>query len=149
MSNLNLNKVLLGGRMCADPELKQTTSGVPVVSFRIAVNRRFAGVDGKTQADFITIVAWRQTAEFVARYFRRGSSICVSGALQSHSWTDAQGKKGYAVEVVADEVYFVGKKADAAPREGAPSAAEGAPYIPASYLGAGEGDIMGDEDLPF
>lgn len=149
MSNLNLNKVILAGRMCADPELKQTQSGVPVISFRIAVNRKFAGADGKVQADFIAIVAWRQTAEFVARYFRRGSSICVAGAIQTRAWTDAQGKKGYAVEVVADEVYFVDSKADAAPREGAASAAQGAPYIPASYLGAGEGDIMGDEDLPF
>ena len=149
MSNLNLNKVILAGRMCADPELKQTTSGVPVISFRIAVNRRFAGADGKVQADFITVVAWRQTAELVARYFRRGSSICVVGAIQTRAWTDAQGRKGYAVEVVADEVYFVDKKADDASREGAPNAAQGAPYIPASYLGAGEGDIPGDEDLPF
>ena len=149
MSNLNLNKVMLAGRLCADPELKQTQSGVPVISFRIAVNRRFAGTDGKVQADFITVVAWRQTAEFVARYFRRGSSICVAGAIQTRSWTDAQGGKGYAVEVVADEVYFVDSKADAAPREGTTPTGQAAPYMPASYIGIRESDIPDDDDMPF
>ena len=89
MSSLNLNKVVLCGRLTADPELKQTTSGIAVVSFTLAVNRRFQakGADGapaQQQADFISVVAWRQTAEFISRYFRKGSALCITGVL-AHS----------------------------------------------------------------
>lgn len=108
MANLNINKVILGGRLTADAELKQTPQGVSVTTFSIAVNRR--GKDAQT--DFINCQAWRQTAETICKYFKKGSSICISGQIQVRSWTDQQGNKRYATEVIADEVYFVDSKAD-------------------------------------
>lgn len=108
--SLNLNKVVLAGRMTADPELKQTTSGISVLSFTIAVNRRFASRNseqGESQADFINVVAWRQTAEFISKYFKKGSAICVTGSIQTRNWQDQQGQRRYATEVVADEAMFV------------------------------------------
>ena len=92
MANFNLNKVILGGRMTADPELKQTPQGVSVTSFSIAVNRR--GKDAQT--DFINCVAWRQTADFICRFFKKGSSICISGSVQTRTWNDQQNNKRYA-----------------------------------------------------
>lgn len=109
MANFNLNKVILGGRMTADPELKQTNSGTPVLTFSIAVSRRFQK-EGEQQADFINLVAWRQTAEFISRYFRKGSSICIVGNLQTRIWTDQNGQKRYATEVIVDEANFVDSK---------------------------------------
>lgn len=106
------NKVILVGNLVADPELKQTPSGVSVVSFTLAIQRRFAKPDDAQQADFINIVAWRQTAEFVARYFTKGRSMLVCGALQSRSFTDQNGQKRYVTEVVADEVSFVDRRPD-------------------------------------
>jgi single-strand DNA-binding protein len=108
MSNLNLNKVILGGRLTADAELKQTPQGVAVTTFSIAINRR--GKDATT--DFINCQAWRQTAETICKYFKKGNSICIVGQIQVRSWQDQQGNKRYATEVVADEVYFVDSKAD-------------------------------------
>lgn len=113
MANFNLNKVILGGRLTADPELKTTPSGVSVTTFAIAVTRRFGGKEGEqAQADFINVTAWRATAEFVTRFFRKGSSICVVGSIQTRSWTDQQGQKRFATEIVADEAYFVDAKGD-------------------------------------
>lgn len=103
MANFNFNKVILGGRLTADPELKTTPGGVSVTVFTVAVNRRSA----KQPADFLNVIAWRQTAEFVTRYFRKASSICIVGSLQSRSWTDKNGVKQFATEIVADEVFFV------------------------------------------
>ena len=88
MSSLNLNKVILCGRLCADPELKQTQNSVSVVSFTLAVNRRYQSrndTQSGPQADFISVVAWRQTAEFIARYFRKGSAICLTGSIQTRT----------------------------------------------------------------
>ena len=114
MANLNLNKVVLAGRLTADPELKQTQSGIAVLTFTLAINRRFSkGTDGQPaqqQADFITCVAWRQTAEFIARYFHKGSCLCVTGSIQTRNWQDQQGQKRYATEVVVDEAMFVDSK---------------------------------------
>ena len=109
MSNLNLNKVVLAGRLTAEPELKQTNTGIPVVSVNLAVNRRRArtGDQNEQQTDFITIVAWRQTAEFISKYFRKGSAICVTGSIQTRTWTDQQGQKRYSTEVVVDDAMFV------------------------------------------
>lgn len=109
MANFNFNKVILGGRLTADPELKTTPGGVSVTVFTVAVNRRSA----KESADFLNVIAWRQTAEFVTRYFRKASSICVVGSVQSRSWTDKNGVKQFATEIVADEVYFVDKLSEA------------------------------------
>ena len=104
----SFNKVILIGNMTADPELKQTAAGISVCSFSIAVNRRFARADqGQQNVDFINIVTWRQSAEFVSRYFKKGNPILICGQLQTRTWTDNQGQKRYATEVVADEVSFV------------------------------------------
>ena len=113
MANFNFNKVILGGRLTADPELKTTPSGLSVTTFTIAVNRRFVSQNGnEPQADFINCTAWRQTAEFITRYFRKASSICIVGSIQTRSWTDNQGNKRFATEVVVDEAMFVDSKND-------------------------------------
>lgn len=111
MANFNLNKVILGGRLTADVELKQTPQGVSVSTFSIAVNRR-TSKDQEQQADFINCQAWRNTAEFISKYFKKGSSICVSGSIQTRTWVDKNGQNRYATEVVVDEAYFVDAKAD-------------------------------------
>lgn len=113
MANFNLNKVILGGRMTADPVLKVTPSGVQVCNFSIAVNRRFAEEKGgEKAADFFNVTCWRQTAEFVSRYFRKASSICVVGSIHTRSWVDQTGQKKFGVDIVADEAYFVDAKAE-------------------------------------
>lgn len=104
----SFNKVILIGNMTADPELRQTNNGLSVCSFSIAVNRRNTKSDNEQSVDFINVVAWRQSAEFIARYFKKGKPILVCGQLQSRTWTDNQGNKRTATEVVADEVAFVG-----------------------------------------
>ena len=107
--SLNLNKVILAGRLTGDPELKTTQSGISVTSFTLAVDRKVAK-DAEKKTDFITVIAWRQTAEFITRYFRKGSALCVTGSIQTRSWTDPNGTKRYATEVVADEANFVESK---------------------------------------
>ncbi len=111
---LNLNKVVLAGRITADPELKQTGTGVSVLSFTIAVNRSYVSKNSEQerQADFINVVAWRNTAEFIAKYFRKGSAICVTGTIQTRRWQDQQGQTRYATEVIADEAMFVESRGD-------------------------------------
>lgn len=116
MANFNLNKITLGGRLTADPELRQTQSGVMVTSVGLAVNRRYTG-EGEQQTDFFNLVAWRGMAEFITKYFRKGSSICVIGSVQIRNYTDTQGIKRTSVDVVADEAYFVDSKSDNAVRE--------------------------------
>jgi len=106
----SFNKVILVGNLVADPELKQTANGVPVTSFRIAVGRRFTKQGETQQADFIDIVCWRQTAEYVVRNFTKGKAILICGSLQTRSWIDDNNAKRYTTEVVADEVTFVEKK---------------------------------------
>jgi single-strand DNA-binding protein len=150
----DLNKVILMGHMTADPELKQTTNGTSVCSFSIGVNRRYSKQDqGQQSVDFINIVAWRQQAEFVSRYFKKGSSIVICGSIQTRKWTDNNGQARYATEVVADEVSF-----------GAPAAQNGQGDRPAqqSYTPSAYGnptynsadsanfeEIPGDDSLPF
>ena len=106
----SFNKVILIGNLVADPELKQTSTGVAVTAFRIAVGRRFVRAGEPQQADFIDIVAWRQNAEFVTRYFSKGKPILVCGSLQTRTWVDNNNSKRYAYEVVADEVNFVERR---------------------------------------
>ena len=102
-----LNHITLMGRLTRDPELRYTQSQTAVVSFTLAVDRDFGGRDGaEKQTDFIDIVAWRQTAEFVSKYFTKGSMAVVSGRLQIRDWTDREGNKRRSAEVVADNVYF-------------------------------------------
>ena len=151
----DLNKVILMGHLTADPELKQTTSGISVCSFSIGVNRRYSKADqGQKSVDFINIVTWRQQAEFVARYFKKGSSIVICGSIQTRDWTDNQGQKRYVTEVVADEVSF---GAPAASQNNSESKPQGQNYTPAAYgapsfNSTGSADfeeIPGDESLPF
>ena len=107
-----MNKVILMGRLTRDVEMRQTTSGATVARFSIAVNRRFKNSEGNYDADFINCVAWRQTGEFISRYFQKGSMIAVVGSIQSRSWDGQDGKKQYATEVIVDEAYFTGSKAE-------------------------------------
>ncbi|MBR4192843.1 MAG: single-stranded DNA-binding protein [Oscillospiraceae bacterium] len=108
-----LNHIVLMGRLVRDPELRRTQAGVPVASFRIAVDRDFGNREtGEREADFIDVVAWRQTGEFVSKYFAKGRMAVVSGRLQIRNWTDNQGNKRSSAEVVADNVYFGDSKRD-------------------------------------
>ncbi len=108
-----LNRTILMGRLVADPELKTTASGISVTSFRIAVDRSYVKSGEERKADFIDIVCWRQTAEFVCRYFSKGSLIAVEGQLQSRTYQAKDGTNRYVVEVVADNVSFTGERRDA------------------------------------
>ena len=101
-----LNKIILMGRLTRDPELRRTNSGTPVASFTIAVDRDFKSQGGEKETDFIDIVAWGNTAEFVSKYFTKGRMAVVEGRLQIRDWTDKEGGKRKAAEVVADNVYF-------------------------------------------
>ena len=108
-----LNKIFLQGRLVADPELRQTPSGVSVATFRIAVDRDYKNKEtGEKETDFVTIVAWRSTAEFVSRYFSKGRLAIVEGRLQMRSYTDREGNKRTAAEVVADNIYFGDSRRD-------------------------------------
>ena len=153
MANFNFNKVILGGRLTADPELKQTPNGVPVVSFSIAVNRRYQSKDGGQQlADFFNVTAWRGTAELVSRYFHKGSSICVVGSIQNRTWTDNQGNKRYATDIIADEVHFVDSRAEGsngASQSGYTPDAYTPSYSSAAGMAPKFEDIKTDDDLPF
>ena len=149
----SFNKVILIGNMTADPELKQTTSGASVCSFSIAVNRRFAKADqGQQTVDFINIVAWRQQAEFVSRYFKKGNPILVCGQIQNRSWTDNQGQKRYVTEIQADEISFV-----SGPNGNGGATTQGSTYTPEAYAtpsfnssaSASFEEIPGDDSLPF
>ena len=145
----SFNKAILIGNMTADPELKQTASGLSVCSFSIAVNRRFAK-EGEQNVDFINIVAWRQQAEFVSRYFKKGMPILICGQIQTRTWTDNQNVKRYATEVIADEVSFVNSKESEKNEPSAPSA--NAPYVPDAYTGQASPqfeELPKDESLPF
>lgn len=151
MSNLNLNKVVLCGRLTADPELKQTQNGIAVVSFTLAVNRRFTrGADGQnnSQADFISCVAWRQTAEFISRYFKKGSSLCVTGSIQTRTWNDNTGAKRYVTEVIVDEAMFVDSRNDSASASYVPDA-YGSPSFSSGAEAPNFEEIKTDDDLPF
>ena len=149
-----LNCAVLMGRLVADPELRTTTSGISVTSFRIAVDRSFVRQGEERQADFIDIVAWRQTAEFVSRYFRKGSMIAVQGSIQTRSYEDKQGNKRTAVEVVADNVSFCGSKSESGTMGGSRPYENAAPAAPAATYASGSmGDFESIEDdddsLPF
>ena len=148
-----LNKIFLMGRLVADPELKQTTSGLPVATFRIAVDRDFKNKQtGEKEADFVTIVAWRGTAEFVARYFTKGRMAVVEGRLQIRPYTDRDGNKRSATEVVAENIYFGDSRRDGdsgGSYGGYPAAPSTAPSQPSPYdapVPAGDQFAELDED---
>ncbi len=130
-----LNKAIIMGRLCADPEMRHTQNQIPVTSFTIAVNRTMQ----KDITDFIEIVAWRGTAEFICKYMKKGMQIAVSGSIQTRSWRDKEGNNRKSVEVVADEVFFADGKRD-----------ESKSYEPANQdVDAKFRELDDDEDLPF
>ena len=142
-----MNKFIHIGRLVADPELKTTPSGVSVTRFRIAVGRRFTRAGEQPQTDFFDIVAWRQTAEFVSRFFTKGRSILVSGTLQNRNWTDNNNVIHYSTEIVADEVSFVDRKGDGAPGAGMPQ--NNIPTYSTPTADSGFEDLSADDELPF
>lgn len=105
-----MNRAIIMGRLVADAELRKTPNGVSVTSFTVAVNRRFSSKDGERQADFIDVVAWRQTAEFISKYFQKGSMIALEGSIQTRTYQDKQGNNRKATEIVADQAYFCESK---------------------------------------
>ncbi len=139
------NLVVLTGRLTADPELRYTTNNTPVTSFSIAVNRRYKAGE-ESQADFINIVAWRQTAEFITKYFSKGSMIGIEGSIQTRRYVDKDtGKNRTAFEVIANNVQFVESK-----RDGSAQTSDAA----VSFSNAGSNEFVeldnnSDDDLPF
>ena len=169
MANFNFNKVILGGRLTADPELKTTSSGVSVTSFSIAVNKPMRNGEAGDPL-FLNCTAWRQTAEFITRYFRRASSICVVGSLSESRWTDRNGIARKETFVLVDEAFFVDAKSEMpgfrsnsdvvvdpnSPMLAGidPNAAPGKPkeqvfMTPGARKQIAEGMAEGDEQLPF
>ena len=142
-----LNHVTLQGRITHDPELKTTTNGTSVCSFALAVDRDFVRPGEERKADFINCVAWRKTAEFITRYFKKGEQIIVEGSIQVRSWEDNEGKKRYITEVVVDRAHFVPGQ-EKQPTLGTPTTEE-APA--AEYGGLGEPIALAgsENDLPF
>lgn len=139
-----LNTAILMGRLTSDPELKKTPAGVSITTFVVAVNRSYVPKGQERQADFIDVVAWRSTAEFITKYFRKGQMIAVQGSIQTRSYEDKQGNKRKAVEIVVDKADFCGDRSF--------TPAHGSPDIDAEYTHGAAGDFaaVGDQqDLPF
>ena len=147
-----LNHITIMGRLTRDPELRRTGSGIAVASFTVAVDRDFGGRDGgERETDFIDCVAWRQTGEFVSKYFTKGSMIVVSGRLQIRGWTDKDGNKRRTAEVVADNVYFGDSKRDGDSSSFGGNAYGSAPVYSAPSAPASNFAMLDDDDaqLPF
>ena len=146
-----LNHITIMGRLTRDPELRYTQSQTPVASFTLAVDRDFGSRDGgEKQTDFIDCVAWRQTAEFVSKYFTKGSMAVVSGRLQIRTWTDKEGNKRRNAEVVADNIYFADSKREGGEAVPARAYGESMPSVPAAAP-ASDFAMLEDDDsqLPF
>lgn len=147
-----LNRAILMGRITKSPELKNTQSGVPVLQISIAVDRDYTPKGQEKQTDFINVVAWRGTAEFIAKHFEKGQLIALTGSIQTRSYTDSQGNKRSVTEVIADQVYFAGSKKESGNRASRESGADTVPAyesrLPAEALGDFE-EISADSDLPF
>lgn len=131
-----LNRIIVMGRMTRDPELRRTNSGTAVASFTVAVDRGFKSLSGEKETDFIDVVSWRNTAEFVSKYFSKGRMAVVEGRLQIRDWTDKEGNKRRTAEIVADSVYFGDSKRDGG------DTAQSEPQV-------GFSEIENDGDLPF
>ncbi len=144
-----LNVVALMGRLTADPELRKTPSDVSVATFRIAVDRAFVRQGEERQADFITIVCWRQTAEFVSRYFKKGDMIALNGRIQTRNYEDNQGNRRTAFEVVADNVSFTGSKRDSSSSNGGYSPENKSESAAAFSSGNDDFELLGNDDMPF
>ena len=142
-----LNKIFIMGRLTRDPELRRTQSGTPVTSFSLAVDRDFKGQNGERETDFIDVVAWRSTAEFVSKYFTKGRMAVVEGKLQIRTYTDKDGTKRRIAEVIADNVYFGDSKSENTAQSGSYAPAGSQYTAPAAQDFA---EIEDDDgDLPF
>lgn len=137
MANINFTNVTIGGRFVTDPELKTTANGVSVVSFRMAVSRR---TGSESVSDFYNIVAWRNTAEFIAKFFRKGSSAVVAGQLQTRSYKANDGTDRFVTEIVASDCYFADSKNEVAPV----TPVQAAPVVQPNLV-----ELDEDEELPF
>ena len=144
---MSINKVFIKGNISNEVELKQTQSGTSVCSFNVAVNR-FSREPNGAKTDFFTVVAWQQKAEFVSRYFKKGSGIVIVGRLENREWTDKQGNKRISTEIIAEEIDFVGSKESGDGKNNEPTQ----PYVPSAYTSNNQNfeEIdSGDADLPF
>ena len=150
-----LNVIAIMGRLVADPELRHTPQGTSLTSFTVAVDRNFARSGEQRQTDFIDVVAWRGTAEFVCKYFQKGSMIALDGSLQTRMYTDKNGNNRKAYEVVANNVNFTGSKASSggsyAPAQQQEYSRPAAPAVPSYSAGSADDFAVIDdnEDLPF
>lgn len=155
-----LNKAILMGRLTADPDVRQTPTGVSVATFTLAVDRGYAKQGEERQTDFINIVAWRSTAEFVGKYFKKGQLVAVDGSIRTRNYTDRDGNKKYVTEVVANEVFFAESKRSSDSTYSAPSpysqpAAETYSQNTSTFEQSASTeaytnvDFSGDDDLPF
>ena len=160
------NHIGVMGRLVSNPELKTTQSGTSVTSFRVAVERNYADKEGNRQADFFDVVAWRGTAEFVSRYFGKGALVMVEGQLQSRTYQTKDGSNRYAVEIVANSVFFTGERRDnqntnnqpnnysQQPRQNGNGNQQNSAQVPPAQYGPGyatnyEAPPLSDDDLPF
>ena len=147
-----LNHITLMGRLVRDPELRRTGTGIAVTTFRIAVDRDFAPKDGgERKADFITCVAWRQTGEFISKYFAKGRMIVVDGRLEMRDWTDKEGNKRTSAEVIVDNAYFGDSKRDGDSGYSAPATPSFGGYSAPTAAPASDFAMLDDNDaqLPF
>lgn len=147
-----LNNVVLMGRLVADPELRHTPNDIAVTSFTLAVNRGYVKSGSERQTDFIDIVAWRSTAEFVSKYFHKGQLVAVQGSIQTRTYQDKEGNKRKAFEIVADNVYFAESKRDSANYNNDTYADINQNAQPSAYASGDADDfqeVPSDDDLPF
>lgn len=146
-----LNVIAVMGRLVADPELRKTTSGISTTTFTIACDRNFVKAGTERQTDFFDIVAWRQTAEFACKYFRKGQLIALNGSLQTRTYEDKEGKKRKVYEIVADNLHFADSKNSAPAGDSAPAARSVPQEVPSYSAGAPDDFAVIDdsEDLPF
>lgn len=142
-----LNCAIIMGRITADPELRTTSNGLSVTSFSVAVDRNYARAGEEKQTDFINVVAWRSTAEFVCKYFTKGQMIAVQGSIQTRNYEDKTGAKRTAVEIVANQISFCGSKSESSISTNIAAAAQNT----ASFATGSNGDFeeLTEDDLPF
>lgn len=147
MANFNYNMIIIGGRLTADPEIRQTQDGTLLCNFTVAVTRQYQK-GSEPVSDFFNCTAWRQRAELISRYFYKGSSICVTGTLQNRSWTDKEGVKRFATDIVVNEVNFVDSKGESP----APAQTQQRANNQQSQVSSNDWDMYNttvDDDVPF
>ncbi len=146
MANFNFNRAFLGGRLTADPEVKMTQSGTQVLTFTVATNRSKPKDGGEAQTDFINCVAWKERAEMIGKYFRKGSSIFVEGEIQVRKWKDNDGNNRSSTEVQVIRAHFVDSKSE---EQGVPVVSYAPSYTPDAYKAPQFEEMGKDDDLPF